>query len=107
MRDVYGAYPVRAHAYLMPFDAVCPGAWLLTGVDVACGARGNGVARGLMQRVLADADAEGVRLYLAIQPDGTPRSLDEDQLRAWYSRLGFTVDPSLESDIAMVRESRG
>ncbi len=102
VRDIYSAFPVRAHAYLMPFDSFRVGAWLLTGVDVAYAERGKGVARGLMKRVLADADAEGVPLYLSIEPDGTPKGLNECQLRDWYHRLGFVAEG--ESDTAMVRE---
>lgn len=102
MKDGYTAYPVRATAHLMPFDSYRRGAWLLTSVEVAYDHRGEGVARGLMRHVLADADAEGAPLYLSIEPDGT--GLDEDQLRTWYRRLGFVDDPM--SAITMVREPR-
>lgn len=105
MRDIYSAAPIRAHAYLMPFHIIQPGAWLLTGVDVANNERGKGVARELLRRVLADADEENVTLYLSIEPDGT--GLDEDQLRDWYHRLGFIHDTSLQSDIAMIRTPKG
>lgn len=102
MKDGYSAYPLRAHASLMPFDAYEPGAWLLTGIDVAHKERGQGVARELMRRVLRDADRERVVLCLAIHPDGT--GLDHDQLRAWYKRLGFKDMPG--SGVEMVRQPR-
>lgn len=102
MKDGYTAYPIRATVSLMPFDSYRPGAWLVTGVEVGHEVpRGTGVARGLMRRVLDDADSEGVVLYLSIEPDGT--GLDEDQLRAWYERLGFVTDHDIGSDYAMVR----
>ena len=110
MRDCYSANPLRAHADLMPFDIRRPGAWLLTRIEVAdddvdgSPLRGRGIARGLMARVLADADAEGAAIYLVIDPDGT--GLDEDQLREWYRRLGFVKDPTIDSDVTMVREPR-
>lgn len=97
MRDVYSAYPLRAHAYLMPYLADESGkTWLLTGIDVAHNERGRGVARGLLDQVLADADEQGVTLLLSIEPDGT--GLEYDQLHQWYSRLGFVeIEDSLMS----------
>ena len=48
--------------------------------------RGRGIARKLLAEILADADANGVTLWLEISPsDG----LDYDQLKAWYKRHGF------------------
>lgn len=99
MRDVYSAYPIRAHAYLMPLVSLPGNWWLLTGIDVAHSERGKGVARDLIGRVVADADSEGATLCLVIEPDGT--GLDVDQLRSWYERLGFV---SIEGyGIGMVR----
>lgn len=57
--------------------------------------RGKGVASRLMrERVLAEADAEGVGLQLYIQPTG---GLDWTDLASWYFRLGFRfkVDTNL------------
>lgn len=106
VRDVYSAAPIRAHAYLMPFDVIEPGAWLLTGIEVAHNERGNGHARELLRRVLHDADKESITLYLSIEPDHTLDSLDEDPLRRWYTRHGFVADVSVDSDIAMVRKPK-
>lgn len=104
MKDGYTAYPIRATAHLMPFDTWEEGSWLLTSVEVGNEHRGKGVARGLMAQVLADADAEGVTLYLAVEPDGT--GLGVSELMDWYKRCGFTSDSGLDSELAMVRRPR-
>lgn len=60
--------------------------WLITRINVPVAYRGRGHARELLRRVLADADAERVPLYLEISPsDG----LGFTELRAWYERHGF------------------
>jgi GNAT superfamily N-acetyltransferase len=52
--------------------------------------RRRGIGGRLLTRVTADADREGVTLYLDIVPgDG----MDADQLRAWYGRHGFLGRP--------------
>ena len=52
--------------------------------------RRRGIGGRLLSRVTADADREGVTLYLDIVPgDG----MDADQLRAWYGRHGFVSRP--------------
>lgn len=52
--------------------------------------------------VLDDADRELVTLILSVDPDGTERSLDREQLVAWYRKLGFEfIDP--EEGITMRR----
>lgn len=99
MKDTYSAYPIRAHAYLMPLTQ-SPGFWLLTGVEVGHESRGLGVARDLMKRVLFDADNERATICLSIEPDGT--GLDYEQLKAWYTRLGFVEEP--DSWTGMVRQ---
>lgn len=48
--------------------------------------RGQGHARELMRECLADADSEGVTLYLSINAYG---DMSEEQLSAWYKRCGF------------------
>lgn len=66
--------------------------------------RGQGYASRLLKTVTDEADTEGVILYLSIEPDGT--GLDEDQLRAWYSRNGFeNMDPEL-TETGMIRQPR-
>jgi GNAT superfamily N-acetyltransferase len=63
-------------------------------VDTMRGKRGQGHATALMKQVLADADSEGVTLLLtarakhaAIEHGG----LNQEQLEAWYERLGFVT----------------
>lgn len=63
------------------------GGWLVTGVQVQPRFRGKGYASDLLDRVCAEADAEGVRLFLEIGPDGT--GLNDDVLDAFYRRHGF------------------
>lgn len=63
--------------------------WLVTGVQVGRAHRGGGHAGRLLDRVIADADAEGITLSLMVVPDGT--GLQSDQLIAFYSRRGFTI----------------
>ncbi len=59
--------------------------------------RGKGHARELMRRCLADADAEGVTLYLWINAYG---DMSTRQLGSWYKRLGFTVADGLYTRLA-------
>ena len=54
--------------------------------------RRRGIAGRLLHRVTADADREGVTLYLDIAPSDV-EGMDADQLRAWYGRHGFTSRP--------------
>lgn len=59
---------------------------IITRINVPQAFRGQGHARELLRRVCADADLEGVTLWLEISSsDG----LDYDQLEAWYVRHGF------------------
>jgi hypothetical protein len=45
-----------------------------------------------MRECLADADAEGVTLYLWINAYG---DMSEEQLSAWYKRCGFVEQEGL------------
>jgi ribosomal protein S18 acetylase RimI-like enzyme len=49
--------------------------------------RGKGIARKLMEELLADVDREGVTLQLYINPSGGGMSYYA--LAAWYNRCGF------------------
>lgn len=63
--------------------------------------RGQGIQRGLMEQVCADADAEGVTLRTKITPvDGT----DRDRLVAFFADLGFKANPADRA--MMVRSPR-
>jgi GNAT superfamily N-acetyltransferase len=75
-------------------DLVSPGeltsGWTITRINVPSygDVRGKGHGTALLKRILADADAEGVELWLEPSPsDG----LDYDQLVAWYKRHGFEM----------------
>lgn len=74
-------------------DPADPLVWTLTRISVppldfeGRSLRGQGLARGIMQQILTDADKEGVVLILYISPGG---GLTKRQLAAWYKRLGFT-----------------
>jgi hypothetical protein len=62
------------------------GGLLLTRINVPREHRGKGHARTLLARILADADCEGVTLWLEVNAsDG----LSRPQLIAWYERQGF------------------
>lgn len=52
--------------------------------------RGRGIARSLMDEVLADADQEGTTLCLNINAYG---DMSWEELEAWYLRLGFSWLP--------------
>jgi ribosomal protein S18 acetylase RimI-like enzyme len=85
-------------------DLVRPGeltpCWTITRVNVPGLSRGKGVGSKLLDRILADADAEGLTLQLEVAPSG---GLDYDALVAWYRRRGFKFTASGY----MKREARG
>ena len=64
--------------------------WIVTGVQVKDSFRGQGHAGRLLERVIADADAEGVLLMLMVATDGT--GLSVDQLISFYGRRGFVME---------------
>lgn len=61
-------------------------------IHVPVGFRGRGHATVLLNKILADADHEGVILYLCIIPKG---GLNELELRRWYERHGFVQHNAL------------
>lgn len=56
--------------------------------------RNRGVATRLMQKVLAEADAEGITLTLVVCSDLDGGPEDQDLIR-WYIKLGFEADSVL------------
>lgn len=96
MRHIYSNIPTHTVIHTME---------MLDGLvitSVGTRSRGQGCASRLLKTVTDEADAEGVILYLSIEPDGT--GLDEDQLRSWYSRNGFAnMDPEL-TETGMIRQ---
>lgn len=88
--------PTLASVHLWDFRNKDPFfGYVITGVETSPSTRRQlGWARRVMQQMLDDTDAEGVTLWLSINPDGSPRSLSYHQLRSWYERLGFVYDYS-------------
>ena len=62
------------------------GTWDLNRINVPAKYRGVGVGSALLIEVLGSADAEGIDLYLDLNPYG---ALNYEQLEAWYARHGF------------------
>lgn len=54
--------------------------------------KGRGGGSRIMKQILNDADRRMETLYLVVVPSGP---MDEQQLRAWYQRLGFEDHGSL------------
>lgn len=78
--------------------------WLLDSLFVVRGKRGRHYGSIILERVLRDADAEGVTLWLGVDP-ATDSPFTEYQLRSFYRRHGFV---SLRSSInSMRRKPRG
>ena len=103
MKHIYYDPEHWATINLMEWSGDFPG-WCITGVEVNYFYRGNGYASALLDEVLADADSEGVTLYLEIVPDGT--GLSFEQLAAFYERKGFVQEPGL-SDSGYMRKPKG
>lgn len=98
MRSAYGVPGTRAVAHLDYYL----GRWTVTGVSVPPAQRRKGHGSALLRQITADADREGVTLYLnalASLDDGEYDHergealvpyLKNDELVAWYGRHGFT-----------------
>lgn len=62
--------------------------WIITSIDVRPDHRGQGAGSRLLRDIIADADREGVNLYLSVDADSSG-GLSNQQLRDWYMRHGF------------------
>jgi ribosomal protein S18 acetylase RimI-like enzyme len=83
VKSCYVDYPTRAIADLCDYYGR---GMIITRINVPAAHRNNGVGSMLLQQILTDADAEGIKLWLEIQAsDGLTR----DQLQEWYERHGF------------------
>lgn len=85
MKTCYVDYQTRTIADLARAGELYPG-WTITRINVPRAARGRGLASKILDEIIADADAEGVELWLEVSPsDG----LNYIQLVDWYKRHGF------------------
>lgn len=84
MRNSYMHYESRAIVEIDP--NIGGGGYVISRVNTPLPSRGKGHAGRLMAKALADADAEGVTLWLDINPYG---SMNYAELASWYGRLGF------------------
>jgi hypothetical protein len=65
--------------------------YVICRINVPYRFRSQGIGRRIMASALADADAEGVDLWLDINPYG---EMTYEQLEAWYVRCGFVKQDS-------------
>jgi ribosomal protein S18 acetylase RimI-like enzyme len=87
MKTCYVEMAYRAIADLVAPGELMPG-WTITRINVPKQHRGIGIGSKLLTQICADADWEGVDLYLEPQPsDGLTRS----QLIRWYGRYDFRM----------------
>lgn len=71
-----------AIADLLPYES----GWLITRINVPKSARHLGYGTTLLNRILADADDQGVELWVHPTASG---GLSQRQLVSWYIRHGF------------------
>jgi GNAT superfamily N-acetyltransferase len=100
MRSCYFEVKTRSMLDLIPPSELFPG-WTISRISVLPPHRSQGLARELLRRVIADAEVEGVVLFLEVQPDASGTGLSFDELYAWYARAGF--EPSTLGYPSMVR----
>lgn len=89
MKYSYFDFGSRGIVDLAPNCLVEPemtGGWMICRVNVPAPSRRQGIATRLIAEVLADADAEGEVLWLAVNAYG---GMTKRQLIAWYKSLGF------------------
>lgn len=86
MKLCYADRATRSVADVVAADHLGAHIFVITRISVPKEYRGQGVGRQLLKEVLADADKEGVRLVLEINPYG---DMTFKQLEAWYTRNGF------------------
>lgn len=89
---------MRSYYTIGRFNAVanvsktCYRVYTINRIWVAPSHRGKGFGSQVMQKVLADADAQGITLRLLVAPqDG----LKYEELVAWYERCGFVQSDSI------------
>ncbi len=90
METWYIDFDTRTIADLLPPHELTPG-WCISRINVPAEHRGEGHGSTILKRILADADAEKVTLWLEPHPSGP---LDYQQLTNWYKRYGFRTHPT-------------
>jgi ribosomal protein S18 acetylase RimI-like enzyme len=87
MRSVYFDRETRGIVDLVDTSSWCGSkTFLITRINVPPQYRRRGVATSLLQQVLADADKEGVTLWLEVLSSG---DMTDEQLGKWYEKFGF------------------
>ena len=76
-------------ANLVTTEGLVPGTVTITRIFVPQEHRGKGVARGMVEQCIRDADEAGVILSLEISPDPDDPGMTAGQLERWYRSLGF------------------
>jgi GNAT superfamily N-acetyltransferase len=84
-------------AHVLPYSDE-PNTWAVLSIRVHPDWRGRGLAAKILKCITAAADAYGVKLLLAVEPQ-KPMGLDETKLMAWYGRAGFVGDPQYDGYI--------
>jgi GNAT superfamily N-acetyltransferase len=91
MLTTYVDTQTRTIADVVPLQDLDPsvpeGIYLITRINVPHLHRGKGFGTKILQRVIEDADREGVTLYVTPMSSGR---WSNSTLRAWYARHGFT-----------------
>jgi GNAT superfamily N-acetyltransferase len=79
--------------YLLGPDFMSPDGWLISSMRTMPRSRGKGLASAVLKWVCADADREGVTLYLQAEAEPWDNrmhpGLDQASLVAFYERRGF------------------
>lgn len=85
LKTIYSAGGGKGSAFLI----ACTGYWELNTLTVHPAFRLMGVGNQLMRQICADADLIDVELRLDVA--GSHDAMDDNQLRRWYERFGFTA----------------
>lgn len=91
MKDAYAYEHCIADLFGPGF--VSPNGWLITRIHTTPGSRHRGQASKLLKIICAEADREGVTLWLEAEPSNDSRTdppLTMYQLLAFYRRHGFS-----------------
>ncbi len=98
MKQIYIDEKSSAIADLVEIHPKC---YLVTRINVPKSSRGKGIASRLLDKILGNADTEGVTLEVHPMPSG---GLTRKELVKWYERHGFRwgqsrVDPETSTEV--------